>query len=348
MEKKRIGWIDAAKGIAMFLVVLGHNPLPTSLIKFIYCYNVPIFFLMSGYTFRTEKYSSMGQLLRVLARKILLPYVLMNFIAFGVFYWTRDLVPDAAGAKLLFWGMAYGVGDNRSLRFNTPLWFLPCIFVVQCFWYLLDRYGKKTKPFWVILSSVIGYFVYSLIGNRLPWGMDVAFTGLVFFALGNFFRKEQVEQALFQIPSVLGFFAMMACSIGFNVLNKSAYPNVDMNSMVFGNYFLFYICAVSGCVAILYLAKFLERSRVLAYVGKNTLWILGLHSLFIQLFELKLKLVIVEWGPANSLLLCIAEIACVALLKLIYDGVRKYFSAKHFCKQEENKTCMGVKNDEIG
>lgn len=328
MEKKRIGWIDVAKGIAMFLVVLGHNPLPAVAIKVIYCLNVPVFFLMSGYTFRTEKYASLWQLLRVLARKIILPYLLMNVVAFVVFYWTRDMVPDMAGAKQLFWGIVYGVGDNRSLRFNTPLWFLPCIFVVQCFWYLIDRYGKKTKFFWVLLSSINGYFVYALIGNRLPWGMDVAFTGLVFFALGNFFRKEQVDQALFKIPALLGFVVMLACNIGFNVLNRSAYPNVDMNSMVFGNYFLFYICATSGCVAIVYLAKLLERSKILGYVGRNTLWMVGLHSLFIQLFELKLKLVITEWRPLNSLLLCVAEIACVSVLKLVYDGAKKYFLQK--------------------
>ncbi len=328
MEKKRIAWVDVAKGIAMFLVVLGHNPLPPAAVRIVYCLNVPIFFLMSGYTFRTEKYSSLRQLINVLAKRVLLPYIFMNFAAFGVFYWTRDLAPDLAGARQLFWGMIYGVGDNGSLRFNIPLWFLPCIFVVQCFWYCIDRYGKKTKLFWVVLSSIVGYFVYNVIGNRLPWGIDVAFTGLVFFALGSFFRKEQAEQALFKLPSILGFVAMMACNIGFNMLNKSAYPNVDINSMVFGNYFLFYICAVSGCIAIIYLARLFEHSRILGYIGRNTLWVLGLHSLFIQLFELKLKLVITAWRPINSLLLCVAEIACVVAIKLIYDAACKYIASK--------------------
>lgn len=334
MDKKRIGWVDVSKGIAMFLVVLGHNPLPSAAIRIVYCLNVPIFFLMSGYTFRTEKYSSLWSLVKVLAKRIMLPYVLMNMVAFVVFYWTRDLTPDLSGVWQLFSGMVYGVGDNGSLRFNIPLWFLPCICVVQCLWYLIDRYGRKTKPCWVLFSSVIGYFVFALIHNRLPWGMDVAFTGLVFFALGNVFRKEQVHKALFKIPSVLGFVLMIACSVGFNILNKSAYPNVDINSMVFGNYFLFYICAVSGSIAIIYLAKLFEWSKVLGYVGRNTLWVLGLHSLFIQIFELKLKLVVTQIVPINSLLLCVLEITCVAAIKFVFDGIHSYLQSK----REKQKT----------
>lgn len=328
MKNNRIGWIDAAKGIAMFLVVLGHNPLPPAAVRIIYCLNVPIFFLMSGYTFRTEKYSSIWELAKVLARRVVLPYVLMNCAAFGVFYWTRGLHPDLSGAKQLFLGMVYGVGDNGSLRFNIPLWFLPCLCVVQCFWYLIDRYGKKAKTFWILLSSVIGYFIFALVQVRLPWGIDVAFTGLVFFALGNFFRKEQLENALFRIPSVLGFVVMMGCNVGFNVLNKSAYPNVDINSMIFGNFFLFYICSVSGCIAIVYLARLFQWSRILRYIGRNTLWVLGLHSLFIQLFELKMKLVLTEFTPINSLILCVLEIACVAVIKCLYDMICRFFSAR--------------------
>lgn len=323
MEKKRIGWIDVAKGIAMFLVVLGHNPLPDAWVRIVYCLNVPIFFLMSGYTFRTEKYGSLWQLIKKLAVRILAPYVLMNLAAFLVFYWARDLMPDIAGAKQLFLGMIYGVGDNDSLRFNIPLWFLPCICIVQCLWYLIDRYGRKTKVFWVLLSSVIGYFIFGLIQVRLPWGLDVAFTGLVFFALGNLFYKEHIEKALFQLPSLLGFVLMMACNVGFNLMNRTASPNVDVNSMVFGNYFLFYICASSGCIAIIYLARILEKSRILAYVGRNTLWVLGLHSLFIQLFELKLKLNVVPLQEINSLFLCVLEIACVVVIKLCYDAARR-------------------------
>lgn len=329
MSKKRIRWIDVAKGLAMFLVVLGHNPLTANGVKLVYCLNVPIFFLMSGYTFRTEKYESLWQLVKKLAKRILIPYVIMNLLAFGVYYWTRDLTPDFAGVKQLFWGMLYGVGDNRSLRFNIPLWFLPCIFVVQCMWYVIDRYGKKTKPFWIILSSIIGYFIFGIVQERLPWGADVAFTGVVFFALGNLFFKERVEKALFRIPSGVGFVIMLACNIGFNWLNKAAAPNVDVNSMVFGNYVMFYICAVSGCLAIIYLARMIEWSKALSYVGKNTMWVLGLHSLFIQLFELKIKLVIVSDIMVNSLILCILEIICVAVLKLLFDVAKQWMFVRN-------------------
>ena len=47
------------------------------------------------------------------------------------------------------------------------------------------------------------------------------------------------------------------------------------------------------------------------------------HSLFIQLFELKLKLNVVPLQEINSLFLCVLEIACVVVIKLCYDAARR-------------------------
>ena len=335
MSKERIGWIDVAKGLAMFLVVLGHNPLPILGVQLLYGLNVPIFFLMSGYTFRTEKFPSLFALIKKLAKRILIPYAVMNILSFFVYHWVRDMAITPESVNHLIGGAFYGEGIRGALMFNQPLWFLPCIFVVQVLWYLLDRYTKKTKVLWVLLSSLAGYFIPEVLPVRLPWGMDVAMTGIVFFSLGRIFSKEKVHEALFIIPSAIGFLFVLGINIGFNFLNQTMMPfvgmNVDINAMVFGNYFLFYICAFSGCVAIIYLAKLLSFSRVLSYLGKNTLWVLGLHSIFIQIFEIKLKLHFVASTTINSVILCVLEIACVLFLKFLYDTI------KQWCARRKNK-----------
>ncbi|MBQ3553748.1 MAG: acyltransferase family protein [Clostridia bacterium] len=332
MSKERIGWIDVAKGLAMFLVVLGHNPLPILGVQLLYGLNVPIFFLMSGYTFRTEKFPSLFTLIKKLAKRILIPYVVMNILSFFVYHWVRDMAITPESVNHLIGGAFYGEGIRGALMFNQPLWFLPCIFVVQVLWYFLDRYTQKTKVLWVLLSSLAGYFIPAVLTVRLPWGMDVALTGIVFFSLGQFFSKEKVHKALFLIPSAIGFVFTLGINIGFNFLNQTMMPyanmNVDINAMVFGNYFLFYICSLSGCVAIIYLAKLLSFSRALSYLGKYTLWVLGLHSLFIQIFEIKLELRFVTSTTANSLILCVLEIACVLFLKFLYDTVKHQFVRK--------------------
>src|SRR5512144_3032083 len=55
--KKRLEYIDIAKGIGILLVVMGHNDF--SLVspffyKFIYAFHMPLFFFLSGMFFKAE------------------------------------------------------------------------------------------------------------------------------------------------------------------------------------------------------------------------------------------------------------------------------------------------------
>lgn len=55
MDKGRVSWIDCAKGIAAVLMILGHTWFTESLKAFFYTFHMPLFFILSGYTFRFEK-----------------------------------------------------------------------------------------------------------------------------------------------------------------------------------------------------------------------------------------------------------------------------------------------------
>jgi len=328
VEKRRISWVDAAKGIAIFLVVLGHNPLPGIAVKLIYALNVPIFFVMSGYTFNSGKYPSLFALVKRLFFGVLVPYVMMNLLAFPVYYLARGQAIDLELFLDFLGGMAYGVGTMQSLRVNIPLWFLPCIFVVQCLWYVTDRYGGRMKALIVLSASLIGYFMPVLTPVRLPWGADVALTGVVFFALGGMLRRAKLTDGISNGRLVAAFLLLSGLNLVFNFMNKTAAPNVDLNILRFGNYILFYLCALCGCGAIIAFAHLVQGSRLLGCIGRNTLWILGLHSVFIQIFEVVLKVNIIRIRAFNSLFLTVLEIACVLLLKLLYDRLRRMVRAR--------------------
>lgn len=54
---KRIEWIDIAKAVAIVLVGIGHYSCPKILMAFIYSFHMPLFFILSGITFNTSKYT---------------------------------------------------------------------------------------------------------------------------------------------------------------------------------------------------------------------------------------------------------------------------------------------------
>lgn len=56
--KKRINYIDIAKGIALFLVIWGHLiPYTTITFRVIFSFHMPLFFILSGMSLDIEKYN---------------------------------------------------------------------------------------------------------------------------------------------------------------------------------------------------------------------------------------------------------------------------------------------------
>ena len=54
MERQRIVYIDVAKGLAIFLVVLQHHELPTVLLDWVSSFLMVLFFVLSGRVFKTD------------------------------------------------------------------------------------------------------------------------------------------------------------------------------------------------------------------------------------------------------------------------------------------------------
>ena len=85
MEHKsnRILWIDAAKGIGLLCVILGHLGVPY-LSTLVYTFHMPLFFFLSGIVFSGSKYSPAEFLKRKL-KSLVLPYFTLGGVIFAFF-----------------------------------------------------------------------------------------------------------------------------------------------------------------------------------------------------------------------------------------------------------------------
>lgn len=88
----RVGFVDVARGIAIWGIVLGHQGIP-SINRVVFTLHVPIFFLLAGSFF--DEGASWGQSLKKKGRTLLRPYLLSS-------------------VALLFFGIAFHI-----LRFGT-------------------------------------------------------------------------------------------------------------------------------------------------------------------------------------------------------------------------------------
>ena len=105
--KKRIAAYDIARGIAMLAVIVGHTNtqgMPATIVDFCYSFDMPLFFIISGYFCRPDARLDRGYVLKN-ARALLLPYALTCVILLalmairGVFFLTRvTRCPRCSGA----------------------------------------------------------------------------------------------------------------------------------------------------------------------------------------------------------------------------------------------------------
>ena len=83
----RVSWIDAAKGLGIILIVLGHIASvesPSLLYVYIYAFHVPLFFFISGLTLKPER-DPFGTMLKGKLRSLLLPYLCYALLGYGFY-----------------------------------------------------------------------------------------------------------------------------------------------------------------------------------------------------------------------------------------------------------------------
>jgi fucose 4-O-acetylase-like acetyltransferase len=139
--------------------------------------------------------------------------------------------------------------------------------------------SRKSLGIAIFGLSIIGYFLFQVIDIqkfRLPFGVDIALTAVVFYAIGYLVQPYLLNDSFkvwykWQLV-VLG----MLCYILFSNLNQAS-------AFVIGNfgknYFYFYAAALSGIVFWAQMARLIKPNKLLSEIGKNTLVIFPLHLL---------------------------------------------------------------------
>ena len=123
-------WIDWAKFVAIFLVVLGHLPTPVG--RYLFCFHMAFFFLISGFL---AKRRPLKEEWKRSAKALLLPYVIYNCFLLIYSYFTKELKPNYPLMMLL--------GNQWELSMACrPLWFLLSLFLIRIVYALVGEKGS--------------------------------------------------------------------------------------------------------------------------------------------------------------------------------------------------------------
>ena len=274
--KERIGYLDAAKAVAITLVILGHcdcSCVPY-LSRFIWSFHMPLFFLISGMFIRPRP---VGEALKKYGRAYLVPYFLVSIIGVGIVILLRaEMVKNYVVGML--WGShtlpAWYFGIERSIHCG-PQWFLFALFSGCMAYSLLAKIGSAFGRWMAALSiASIGILVGRIY--PLPFSICQGALVVVYLMIGSEIKRNDLVDRFCELPkSVTGLcFVTWIAVVGGDGL-------FDMGSLKMGGI----AAALSTIVASLIVLSVLRNfSWDGGWIGRSTLAVLCGHVLLLSFF----------------------------------------------------------------
>lgn len=272
--------IDAAKGVAIVLVVLGHaKGIPSWFTVLAYSFHVPLFFVLSGWLSHRRDAYTLRQLLDTLMRTLLVPYVFFFLAAYAYWLLTRGIGEKALRWGQLPWwdpltGLLTGIGPQ--LYVHPALWFLPALFAAALAYQLLRRVLQPEMIALLSLPPALAWILaFPGTGLRLPFALDVLPVALLFYAIGAVAgRSVPLPRTV-----LVGCTAATLVAVPWALLAWSN-GRVDINQLRFGtSAWKFLTASLLGTLVVLLASPLAAQSAVLRWIGRNTLLILCTHIL---------------------------------------------------------------------
>lgn len=289
-EKPQLLFLDAAKGIGILLVVIGHSIVPLMrqssfpaflAYDFIYSFHMALFMAMSGYLYElyAERYQKQGFFKFMLAklRTLMLPYLSFSILAFLVI---------AVGSRLpILFGILKQSGYTavslssipyRILTFNghidQHLWFVYSLFF--CFLITFLTRGFLLRPAGLLLVFAL-YCLPSFLEMAELIRLTCKF--FIFFTLGRHYKTIDRLTSKRCIP-------LYVCILLASYAVWALWSGWLKDSLPFIVPLLRLTTAISGSLAVLSIAAFLSVKRAGAFLcglGQYSFDIYLMHQPFV-------------------------------------------------------------------
>ena len=321
-NNSKILWVDYAKGIGVFLVIVGHlwysskYPIVN---QFIYSFHMPMFFILSGFVYNIYTNISIEKYIKRKFIRILLPtifYLILGVIKsyFNGIHRIKTLIK-----LFIFW--------NGLCPFNSPCWFFIVIFELYIIIYLFKHYlrNKSSSCAFAILCFITGYIIYY---EKIPihFGLDKTIIALGFFSTGAFIRhiynnlKEKNNNSL--LLTIL-FIISSTLWIIFTLKNdKIAFYKLHLN-----NYWYSTITGITGTITFSIISYLLSKIKLLNNIenwASNSVFIIGTHYFFVDDYLHLIKNNHILFTKKFALIIPIFSL----ILLRIYQPICKYLDKK--------------------
>lgn len=323
--KNRNQWIDRVKAIGIIFVILGHHR--HFLYDYIYTFHMPLFFFISGFLFNKDKYEKAFTYIKQKARTLLVPYFVFSTVLFILWIFIAKFLDPSIlqeySIKKNFIGIFYSQGQLEYMKWGVELWFLTCLFLTSILYYFLAKLSKLYLSFSLIGLAIIGFVLLKYSPIRLPWSLDAAFIAIMFFGIGNIFKKHLQSFKTSKTNFAL-LFIFLALNIIFFLLNDPGH--IDLYQGFYLNIPYFYISAFSGILFYFLLCKYIPDNKIMNFLGVNSLIIYAFHMRALTVVNLIVyKILKLQLAENSFIVACVFTFLQIIILIPVIFIINRYF-----------------------
>lgn len=327
MQKPRLLWLDAAKALAILLTITGHT-INGAFRDMIYSFHMPLFFMLSGYTFKPLE----GRFLPALRKdfkRLAVPVLFVCLLQLGFNTLTAPAsFPGQLKQTILsiLWG-------NGCSKYSLPgigiVWFLTALFLSKQLYRLIAAKVTRFRLLFLLVLAFCGMYIGRYVW--LPQSLDLVLVSLPFLEAGSLYRRAE-ERSPKALPA-LG--CLCFCVWAYATYHRSI--SLEMAIRYFPFSMICLLVAAAGSIWVIQFVQATENfswfMKPLAFLGRHSLALMCVHALddnFCQVWDLAMRT-----GSQSMVLAALSlilRIVCDILILLIWlalGHVLQKFRQKH-------------------
>lgn len=229
-------FINVARFIAIFLVIVGHVTKNEFLFNAIFSFHMPLFFILSGLLFTPGV--KLGTLAAKKFKSLIVPYFFFYLLTLAYFWAVEVHFRESHVASEWMRLLPLLLGNNYAsgMSHNIVLWFLPTLFCIEIasniiYNRLHSDWGRITI---VLAIGAIGFALAKLEIWELPWGISQAMVMLPFYFVGIYGKGLLTALSQRKAPCIIVFilsaitFIYLTTIIGKNAVQPGLFPSIPL------------------------------------------------------------------------------------------------------------------------
>lgn len=341
--KDNILWIDYAKFIGIFLVIIVHSGIECNIFDFIQLFFMPMFFIISGYLYKQKDFS---QNISKIIWRLVIPYLIYQFM----------YLPLAVLKEIIYHGLQFcevlpkcllGIllGDTTAMyQFFIPVcgtcWFILSMIQVRFFMSFI-----RLNLFNIISISIGCIIILKLLVTNkinLLFCLDNTIMAIPFFLFG--YLLQRTKSALIYVNKKrLNILAIILCFFILLLFYKynQSFNMARVTTSLFETKSLTitYLGALIGSYMVMLFSSFFSKANdFVNTISKNTLFIIFFHW-FILFF--------INWAGYFKLNILNSNILiniCIVFVVSVLNLLINYYVIKFLEKRVPIILGKGLKN----